>query len=77
MVTDPDGTTQALNACILFLPQLDGRALRTVEGITGPDGALHPVQQAMVDHHGTPVRFLHTRLHRVDGRVASERRDRS
>jgi len=57
MVTDPDGTTQALNACILFLQQLDGRALRTVEGITGPDGALHPVQQAMVDHHGSQCGF--------------------
>ncbi|MDD9708406.1 xanthine dehydrogenase small subunit [Seohaeicola sp. SP36] len=57
MVTDPDGTTQALNACILFLPQLDGRALRTVEGITGPDNALHPVQQAMVDHHGSQCGF--------------------
>jgi len=57
MVTDPDGTARALNACILFLPQLDGRALRTVEGISGPDGALHPVQQAMVDHHGSQCGF--------------------
>ncbi|MDX5402520.1 MAG: xanthine dehydrogenase small subunit [Rhodobacterales bacterium] len=57
MVTDADGTTQALNACILFLPQLNGRALRTVEGIAGPDGALHPVQQAMVDHHGSQCGF--------------------
>jgi xanthine dehydrogenase small subunit len=46
-----------LNACILFLPQLHGRALRTVEGISGPDGALHPVQQAMVDHHGSQCGF--------------------
>jgi xanthine dehydrogenase small subunit len=57
MVTDADGTTQALNACILFLPQLNGRALRTVEGISGPDGALHPVQQAMIDHHGSQCGF--------------------
>ena len=57
MVTDPDGTSRALNACILFLPQLDGRAIRTVEGITGPDGSLHPVQQAMVDHHGIQCGF--------------------
>ncbi len=57
MVTDPDGSSRALNACILFLPQLDGRALRTVEGITGPDGHLHPVQQAMVDHHGSQCGF--------------------
>ena len=37
MVTDSDGTVRALNACILFLPQLDGRAVRTVEGISAPD----------------------------------------
>ena len=56
MVTDERGS-RALNACILFLPQLDGRAIRTVEGITGPDGSLHPVQQAMVDHHGSQCGF--------------------
>ncbi|MHA3977807.1 xanthine dehydrogenase small subunit [Halovulum sp. GXIMD14794] len=48
---------RALNACILFLPQLHGRAVRTVEGISGPDGALHPVQQAMVEHHGSQCGF--------------------
>jgi len=57
MVTDPDGTARALNACILFLPQLEGRAVRTVEGIAGPGGALHPVQRAMVEHHGSQCGF--------------------
>ena len=57
MVTDPDGTARALNACILFLPQLEGRAVRTVEGIAGPQGQLHPVQQAMIDHHGAQCGF--------------------
>ncbi|MGR3570932.1 xanthine dehydrogenase small subunit [Brevirhabdus sp.] len=56
MVTDAQGA-RALNACILFLPQLDGKALRTVEGIAAPDGTLHPVQQAMVDHHGSQCGF--------------------
>ncbi len=56
MVTDESGS-RALNACILFLPQLSGKAVRTVEGIAGPDGALHPVQQAMVDHHGSQCGF--------------------
>ena len=31
-------THRAVNACILFLPQLHGRAIRTVEGIAAPDG---------------------------------------
>ncbi len=56
MVTDDSGA-KALNACILFLPQLHGRAVRTVEGIAGPDGDLHPVQQAMIDHHGSQCGF--------------------
>lgn len=56
MVTDESGS-RALNSCILFLPQLHGKAVRTVEGLSGPDGALHPVQQAMVDHHGSQCGF--------------------
>ncbi len=56
MVTDADGA-KALNACILFLPQLHGKAVRTVEGISRPDGTLHPVQQAMIDHHGSQCGF--------------------
>ncbi|SMY05992.1 xanthine dehydrogenase small subunit [Flavimaricola marinus] len=56
MVTDADGS-KALNACILFLPQLAGKAVRTVEGIAGPEGTLHPVQEAMVAHHGSQCGF--------------------
>lgn len=56
MVTDDQGA-RALNACILFLPQLHGKAIRTVEGISGPDGQLHPVQDAMVTHHGSQCGF--------------------
>ncbi|WP_353474173.1 xanthine dehydrogenase small subunit [Salipiger sp. H15] len=56
MLTDARGS-RAVNACILLLPQLHGRALRTVEGIAGPKGAPHPVQQAMVDHHGSQCGF--------------------
>ncbi len=56
MVTD-DAGARALNACILFLPQLHGKAIRTVEGIAGPNGQLHPVQEAMVAHHGSQCGF--------------------
>ncbi|MBK5926797.1 xanthine dehydrogenase small subunit [Rhodobaculum claviforme] len=56
MVTDAGGA-QALNACILFLPQLAGKAIRTVEGIAAPDGTLHPVQAALVEHHGSQCGF--------------------
>ncbi len=56
LVTD-DAGARALNACILFLPQLDGKAVRTVEGIAGPGGQLHPVQEAMVRLHGSQCGF--------------------
>ncbi|MEO0380391.1 MAG: xanthine dehydrogenase small subunit, partial [Pseudomonadota bacterium] len=56
IVTDDSGA-HALNACILFMPQLEGKAIRTVEGIAAPDGTLHPVQAAMVKHHGSQCGF--------------------
>ena len=56
MVTDQTGA-KALNACILFLPQLDGKAIRTVEGISAPDGTPHPVQTEMINHHGSQCGF--------------------
>jgi xanthine dehydrogenase small subunit len=56
MISDADGA-RAQNACILFLPQLEGKAVRTVEGIAAPDGTLHPVQAAMITHHGSQCGF--------------------
>ena len=48
---------RAINSCIRFLPTIDGRELLTVESLQSPDGTLHPVQQAMVDHHGSQCGF--------------------
>ena len=45
-----DGRPQ--RACLMLAVQANGRALATVEGLASPDSALHPVQQAMHDHHG-------------------------
>ena len=44
---------RAVNACIQFLPTLDGKQLVTVEDLRAADGSLHPVQQAMVESHGS------------------------
>ena len=44
------------NACILLLGQLDGAELVTVEDLAA-DGRLHPVQQALLDHHGSQCGF--------------------
>jgi len=48
---------KAVNACIQFTPTLDGKALFTVEDLQGADGALHPVQQALVECHGSQCGF--------------------
>ena len=48
---------EAINACIRFLPTLDGCQLLTVEHLKGSDGSLHPVQQAMVECHGSQCGF--------------------
>src|SRR3954453_20659883 len=48
---------KAVNACIQFLPTLDGKALFTVEDLRQSGGSLHPVQQAMVECHGSQCGF--------------------
>lgn len=44
------------NACIMLMAHLHGCELVTVDDLS-PDGRLHPVQQAMVDHHGSQCGF--------------------
>jgi len=46
-----------VNACCRFLASVGGCHVVTVEHLSGPDGRLHPVQQAMVDHHGSQCGF--------------------
>lgn len=48
---------RAVNACIQFLPTLDGKALFTVESLRGSNGELHPAQRAMVECHGSQCGF--------------------
>ncbi len=49
---------RAINSCIQFVPTLDGKALVTVEGLKDRrTGALHPVQAAMADGHGSQCGF--------------------
>jgi xanthine dehydrogenase small subunit len=48
---------RAINSCIQFLPTLDGKELITVENLRRDDGSLHPIQQAMVDYHGSQCGF--------------------
>lgn len=47
-----------INACIQFVPVLDGKLIFTVEGLKDPDlNELHPVQEAMVAAHGSQCGF--------------------
>ena len=48
---------KAVNACIQLTPTLDGKALFSVEDVQQADGTLHPVQQAMVECHGSQCGF--------------------
>jgi xanthine dehydrogenase small subunit len=48
---------ESVNACIRFLGSLHGTHVVTVEHLAGRDGALHPVQQALVDCHGSQCGF--------------------
>ncbi|HEV2564872.1 MAG TPA: xanthine dehydrogenase small subunit [Microvirga sp.] len=47
---------EPINACILLLGQIDGAELVTVEDLAA-SGELHPVQSAMVAHHGSQCGF--------------------
>lgn len=44
---------EAINSCILFIGALHGCQILTVEHLAGAHGALHPVQQALVDFDGS------------------------
>jgi len=49
-------TYQAINSCLVFLPMIHGCQVITTENLSYmQDGKLqlHPVQQALVDHHGS------------------------
>ena len=54
----PGGVSvRAINSCIQLLAMVDGKAILTVEDLAVPGGALHPVQQAMVDCHASQCGF--------------------
>ena len=50
-------TYQPINACIRFLATCHACHIVTIEHLHGEHGALHPVQQAMVEHHGSQCGF--------------------
>jgi xanthine dehydrogenase small subunit len=56
VLAEPDGDGsryRAVNACIMFVPALDGKQLVTVEHPRGAGGEPHPARAAMVEHHAS------------------------
>ena len=45
-----------INACLVLAVEVPGRDITTIEGLSH-DGALHPLQQALVEHGGTQCGF--------------------
>ena len=41
---------RSVNSCLQLAVAAQGREITTIEGLAGPDGALHPLQQAFIDH---------------------------
>jgi aerobic carbon-monoxide dehydrogenase small subunit len=48
---------QPVRSCLVFAVSVRGREVTTVEGLAAEDGTLHPVQQALQDHHGLQCGF--------------------
>ena len=46
-----------IRSCLMLAVQADGAEILTVEGLANPDGTLHPLQQALRDHHGLQCGF--------------------
>jgi carbon-monoxide dehydrogenase small subunit len=43
---------EAVKSCTILAVQADGQEIRTIEGMAGADGTLHPMQQAFMENHG-------------------------
>jgi carbon-monoxide dehydrogenase small subunit len=48
---------EAVKSCTVLSVQADGHAVTTIEGLAGPDGELHPLQQGFWEMHGLQCGF--------------------
>jgi carbon-monoxide dehydrogenase small subunit len=46
-----------VSSCTTLAADVDGKAVTTIEGLAAPDGSLHPVQQAFLDHRAFQCGF--------------------
>jgi aerobic carbon-monoxide dehydrogenase small subunit len=48
---------ESVKSCTLLAAQADEADIVTIEGLSSPDGALHPVQEAFRQHHALPCGY--------------------
>jgi selenium-dependent xanthine dehydrogenase len=48
---------EAVRACLVLMKRAEGAQITTIEGVAGPEGGLHPVQQAYIDQGATQCGF--------------------
>jgi carbon-monoxide dehydrogenase small subunit len=48
---------RAVRSCLVLAVQAAGHAVWTVEGLAGPDGELHPIQDAFSEYHALQCGF--------------------
>jgi len=48
---------RAVDSCLIFLPMIHGKQLITIENLKSPENILHPVQQALLESHGSQCGF--------------------
>ena len=70
---------RAIDSCIVFMHQLDRTSIVTVEGLAGDKGELTPIQQSMVDGHGSQCGFCTpgfvVTMHGIDERCRQEKNE--
>jgi xanthine dehydrogenase small subunit len=54
---DGEITYKPINSCITLLGMVNGKDVITVDDLASNNGTLHPVQQAMIDKHGSQCGF--------------------
>jgi len=51
---------QAVKSCLMLAVKADGKEVLTIEGLTGEDGDLHPLQRAFAEHYAVQCGFCTT-----------------
>jgi aerobic carbon-monoxide dehydrogenase small subunit len=57
LMSDADGRQRSVKSCSVLAVQANDREIITIEGLSGPDRTLHPVQRAFHQAHGLQCGF--------------------